>query len=99
MSTITEVVGLDRPGIVANVSAELDAHNVEILSLDTLVEQMQATGMSMFRSKMTLCLSEDAAAEFEFQTREEEREELEKIVHNVEQHLDHDIQLRIVDTV
>lgn len=96
--TVAEVVGLDRPGIVANVSAVLDDHNVDILALDTLVEQTRDGSHPMFRSTMTLCLNEKISDEFAFKSREAEQTELERVVYDIEKHLDHDIQLEILDT-
>eukprot|EP00038_Savillea_parva_P007061 m.167601 g.167601 ORF g.167601 m.167601 type:complete len:270 (+) comp12847_c0_seq1:341-1150(+) len=95
VAQVAEIIGLDRPGIVANVAARLDARNIEILNLETSVEDM-GYSMPMFRSKMTLCLSEGAAAECQFETRDEERDELDRIVHEVELELDPDIQMAIL---
>jgi len=94
-----EVMGLDRPGIVADVAAKLDDHSVEIISLETSVFPMEGAGVPMFRSKMNLCINPATLFEYEFESPEEEFEELTRILHDVELELDHDIQMILIDDI
>jgi predicted amino acid-binding ACT domain protein len=63
-SVIVEVMGNDRPGIVAAVAGELDKLGIEIMSLDTRVEPASQGAGDLFRSRMTVCLASSEQKEF-----------------------------------
>ncbi len=61
-----ELVGHDRPGIMADVSAVLSGFGVNVQSLETVVEAASMAGGDLFRAYASLRLPEDTdAAELE----------------------------------
>ncbi len=53
-----ELVGHDRPGIMADITAVLAAHQVNVLGLETLVESASMAGGDLFRAYASLRLPE-----------------------------------------
>jgi glycine cleavage system regulatory protein len=54
-----EVVGLDRPGIVRDVSAALARHRVNIDELDTEVASASMSGEPLFQARIHVLLPRD----------------------------------------
>lgn len=96
-TVVAEVVGLDRPGIAATVVSMLEDANIEITSLDTRVESQPQEGAQMFRLKMGLSLDTTSTVNSHFKTIDDQMEELDRLVHEIEKKLDHDIQMIIED--
>jgi glycine cleavage system regulatory protein len=57
-----ELVGHDRPGIMADITAVLAAHQVNVLGLETLVESASMAGGDLFRAYASLRLPEGSEA-------------------------------------
>ena len=57
-----ELVGHDRPGIMADITAVLAAHQVNVLGLETLVEGASMAGGDLFRAYASLRLPEGSEA-------------------------------------
>ena len=57
-----ELVGHDRPGIMADITAVLGAHRVNVLGLETLVESASMAGGDLFRAYASLRLPEGCEA-------------------------------------
>lgn len=57
-----ELVGHDRPGIMADITAVLAAHQVNVLGLETLVESASMAGGDLFRAYASLRLPEGIEA-------------------------------------
>lgn len=57
-----ELVGNDRPGIMADITAVLAAHQVNVLGLETLVESASMAGGDLFRAYASLRLPEGSEA-------------------------------------
>ena len=57
-----ELVGHDRPGIMADITAVLAAHQVNVLGLETLVESASMAGGDLFRAYASLRLPEGSDA-------------------------------------
>lgn len=56
-----ELVGLDRPGIVRDISAVLARHRISIDELETDIEQAAMSGELLFRAQARLLLPDEAA--------------------------------------
>lgn len=96
-TVIAEVEGLDRPGIAATIVKMLEDANIEITSLDTRVEPQPHQGVNMFRVKMGLCLDRDYIVDNDFESTDDQMEELDRLVTEIEERLDHDIHMVIKD--
>jgi glycine cleavage system regulatory protein len=57
-----ELVGHDRPGIMADITAVLAAHRVNVLGLETLVESASMAGGDLFRAYASLRLPDGSEA-------------------------------------
>lgn len=57
-----ELVGNDRPGIMADISAVLGRHQVNVQSLETVVESASMAGGDLFRAHAVVHLPEGANA-------------------------------------
>ena len=57
-----ELVGNDRPGIMADITAVLSEHGVNVQGLETLVEGASMAGGTVFRAYASLRLPEGADA-------------------------------------
>ncbi|MEM1412388.1 MAG: ACT domain-containing protein [Pseudomonadota bacterium] len=57
-----ELVGNDRPGIMADITAVLSEHHVNVHGLETLVEGASMAGGNVFRAYASLRLPEGADA-------------------------------------
>jgi glycine cleavage system regulatory protein len=58
-----ELVGLDRPGIIREISQVLAAHDVSIVELESERVSGSFSGENMFKAKATLTLPDDLDVE------------------------------------
>jgi len=91
-----EVIGLDRPGIVAKISGLLADNGIDIITCTTNCSPMPPTGVQMFTSTMMICLA-DSPMNPTLDSNAEETEYLLDVLATVEMEMENDINIEVVN--